>query len=211
MVNSNLKRFDGIRLLLLQKTRIHCGSSHNCNDPKCSVVKSFRASLTRKLLSIFPTSSYSTDCPADFPRLASAQFASIPNTITNSILLKLDVINKCMNNLNDNIEILARKTEQFEKFMADKIESDIQFDERIQALEMNKATIDTNVKQQHRISTRHENMFMKLVLPILDEVMKFTASLNRDNGGRVMDADFRAKMDRMRAQLNNCTQGKNFQ
>ncbi|CAF0962674.1 unnamed protein product [Didymodactylos carnosus] len=113
---------------------IHCGSSHNSNDPKCPVVKSFRASLTRKLLSLPPTSSYSTDCPADFPRLASAQFASIRNTTTNLILLKLDVINKCVNKLNDNIEILARKTEQFEKFMADKIESDIQFDKRIQAL-----------------------------------------------------------------------------
>ena len=75
-------------------------------------------------------------------------------------------------------------------------------------------TNNINVKlvaTQHEIKlTRHENLFMKLIIPTLEEMATFLSNLNVGKHSGTLDADFKVLINRMRAQLNNAKKSKDF-
>ena len=48
------------------------------------------------------------------------------------------------------------------------------------------------------------------MFPLLDEISLFLSNLNIDKYGKTLDADFKAKINRWRAQLNNVRTSKDF-
>ena len=47
-----------------------------------------------------------------------------------------------------------------------------------------------------------------LLLPALDDILKFISVMNKDNNGRPIDADVRSRFDRYRAQVTKAIEGK---
>ena len=47
-----------------------------------------------------------------------------------------------------------------------------------------------------------------LLLPALDDILRFISVMNKDNNGRPIDADVRSRFDRYRAQVTKAIEGK---
>jgi hypothetical protein len=65
-----------------------------------------------------------------------------------------------------------------------------------------------HITQLQIYSTRHENLFKKILLQMLNDLSKFVLSMNRDKHGRVADGDLGVTLERLRAQLNNAPRSK---
>lgn len=201
---------------------IHCGGDHFSNALKCPVVKNYRADLTKKLLGMktsatYPPTSqssinftnYNYD-PANFPPLPSAPRWSINSDNTNPMIMKFEELFTGMSKLNIALEKIVRKNDQLEQFLVDTSDKIDALSTKVNDLNTFNKNIE-KVLSQHEVKlTRHDNLFSKLVLPMLDEISSFMASLNVGKHGSTLDADFKVKLSRMRAQLNNASQGKPF-
>ncbi|CAF3998184.1 unnamed protein product [Rotaria sordida] len=152
----------------------------------------------------------------DFPSLPSAQKSTIQGYKTNNhsnnnngaILSKLNEMNQNMSKVNVILEKSSSTNAKFEQFMANVIEQDKKVEMNIQDLQKNGQTMMSHITQLQVYSTRHENLFKKVFLPIIDDLSKFMLSMNRDKHDRVVDADFGVTLERLRTQLNNALEGK---
>ncbi|CAF1302706.1 unnamed protein product [Rotaria sordida] len=133
----------------------------------------------------------------DFPSLPSAQKSTIQGYKTN-------------NHINVILEKLSSTNAKFEQFMANVIEQDKKVEMNIQDLQKNGQTMMSHITQLQVYSIRHENLFKKVFLPIIDDLSKFVLSMNQDKHDRVVDADFGVTLERLRTQLNNALEGKDF-
>ncbi|CAF1291804.1 unnamed protein product [Adineta steineri] len=212
----------------------HCNGNHMSNDTKCPSVKQFRASLTKYLLApamlANPQLNNGTLSTANFPPLNPSQSSSTykqhdpthlttlsnpyhwsNNTATsNSLANKIDDLINSMNQVNRVLEKMVNKNDQFEQFMNDKKINDELVSNKIDELIKN----DNNIRlitAQHEIKiTRHENIFMKLVIPVLEEISSFLSNINVGKKGDTLDADFNSTIKRIRAQLNNAKTSKEY-
>jgi hypothetical protein len=129
---------------------------------------------------------------------------------TSSIVNKIDDLINSMNQVNVMLEKIVNKNDQFEQFMKDKTINDEIVTNKIDDLIKNENNIKL-ITAQHEIKiTRHENLFMKLIFPILDEISTFLSNNNVSKHGGTLDADFKVTINRMRAQLNNAKKSKDF-
>ncbi|CAF1018135.1 unnamed protein product [Rotaria sordida] len=134
----------------------------------------------------------------DFQSLPSAQKSTIQGYKTNNhsnnnngaILSKLNEMNQNMSKVNVILEKSSSTNAKFEQFMANVIEQDKKVEMNIQDLQKNGQTMMSHITQLQVYSTRHENLFKKVFLPIIDDLLKFMLSMNRDKHDRVVDADF---------------------
>jgi hypothetical protein len=103
---------------------IHCQQNHKSNSLKCPVVKTFRAELTKKLLSLnnhsTPTTSNSNITPfihntTDFPFLPAQQATTV-----SPMMMKLDDLIIKMSEVKDHLANLTLKHDKFEQFMLEK-------------------------------------------------------------------------------------------
>ena len=60
-------------------------------------------------------------------------------------------------------------------------------------------------------STKEQDvMCQKLLFPMLNDILKFSDTINMDKNGRTLDADMRSRFERYRAQVSNAMQGKPY-
>ncbi|CAF4269397.1 unnamed protein product, partial [Rotaria sp. Silwood2] len=208
-------------LILLVNKCVHCNGDHVSNSLKCPIVKSFRAELTKKLLSSNRMSSsygltntninntYSYDTTA-FPVLPRPQQPSPYAFINNTMMNKIDELISSVRKVYDTLEQFSKKNDEFELFMNNKIKNDEILSTKIDHLIDNDEEFKKNITQHEIKITRHENIFIKLILPMLDEISKYLSVINTDKKGGTLDADFQAIINRMRVQLENVTQNKKF-
>ncbi|CAF3251974.1 unnamed protein product [Rotaria sp. Silwood2] len=119
-------------------------------------------------------------------------------------------MNQNMSKVNVILEKLSSTNAKIEQFMINMIEQDKKVERNIQDLQRNGQTMMAHITQLQVYSIRHENLFQKVLLPIIDDLSKFVLSMNRDKHGRVADADFGVTLEQLRAQLNNALEGKDF-
>ncbi|CAF4414542.1 unnamed protein product [Rotaria sp. Silwood2] len=178
---------------------IHCGGEHLSNVASCPVVKQFRAALTKKLLITNYNSTPTLNCfkydPAQFPQLSSSRNSSITGS-HHKILSKLDKLVINMKKVNNNISKITICEEKFEKFMHDKI---IQQD--INVLKRNDKTLEAHQVQQELKLKRHENILVKLLVPMLDEMSKVILTLNHDQHGRPFEPGLKTNFEIIRTKL----------
>ncbi|CAF2935766.1 unnamed protein product [Rotaria sp. Silwood2] len=203
---------------------IHCNGNHQSNDMKCPVVKEFRANLTSRLLSIppYPNNKNNNNIhfrlnQADFPILPDAQRSTIygyksnTHVINNDILFsKFDELNLNIHKTNESLMKLSSSNDKFEKFMTNMIERSKKVEKNVEDLQTTGLTMRTDVTQLQVYSNRHENLFTKVLLPMMNDLASFVLSMNREKYGKLIDADFGVKLERLRAQLNNALEGKTF-
>ena len=194
---------------------IRCGNNHKSNSLKCPVVKSFRAELTRKLLSIdppitphawntTPATNYGNHdyqfISSNFPPLPQPQ---VPPWLTNNNFMasKLDELLEKMSDVNNHLAKLSSNNVTFEQFMNDKKENDALVKDQLNSFNTLSSELGKNVSLQGTIIERHDNILLKLVTPMLEDLFGLFNSLNLDKNGRILDADLKCKFERYRVQL----------
>ncbi|CAF1434935.1 unnamed protein product [Rotaria sordida] len=200
---------------------VHCNGDHVSNSFKCPIVKNFRAELTKKLLfsnrmslsygstNTNINNTYNYDATA-FPVLPRPQQPSPYSITNNSMINKIDELISSVRKVNDTLEKFSKKNDEFELFMNNKIKNDEILSTKIDHLIENDVEFKKNIIQHEIKITRHENIFIKLILPMMDEISKYLSIINIDKKGGTLDADFQVTINRMRVQLENVTQNKNF-
>jgi len=129
---------------------------------------------------------------------------------TSSIVNKIDDLINSMNQVNGMLAKIVNKNDLFEQFMKEKTINDEMISNKIDDLIKNENNINVNIAQHEVKLTRHENLFIKIVFPILDEISTFLSNLNVGKQGGTLDADFKVTINRMRVQLNKVIKSKDF-
>ncbi|CAF3706752.1 unnamed protein product [Rotaria sordida] len=175
---------------------LHCGGDHHSNDMKCKVVKQYRADLTKILLS-YSNKSFNNNMfnnmftsTSEFPPLLRPTKSTINGYKMlageqNGIMTKLDQILNSINNINDTVGDLVKRTEQIEDWINAKQKFDLKINNGIRSL-------------QHEIS-RHDgvlfnqtNVIEKLILRAMDDIMAMLSVMNVKEG-RVLNVDFESR------------------
>ncbi|CAF4513712.1 unnamed protein product [Rotaria socialis] len=171
---------------------IHCQQNHKSNALKCPVVKSYRAELTKKILDINSGSlpkpmpknnifkyNYTYDA-SNFPPLPHAQSNFNSN---NPMMIKLDDLIEKMTEVKEHLATLAINNEKFEQFIQDKNQHDDLTKQQIDSLLNNDNAIKKDLVQHSLLIERHENMFIKLLIPMFEDLFTLIAGQNQDKRG----------------------------
>ncbi|CAF4053491.1 unnamed protein product, partial [Rotaria sordida] len=191
---------------------IHCGQNHKSNSFRCQVVKSFRSELTRKILSSNSSSTYSTTntlnnmsysnfkyLSSDFPPMPMPQF--LPTNPNNTMLTKLDDLLGKITEVNNHLSNLELNYNNFEQFMVEKKENDLLIKENLNLLSEQSVEFKKDLVQQSLLIERHENLFMKLIVPMFEDLFGVIASQNQDKKGNILDPDLKLKLERYLIQM----------
>ena len=204
---------------------IHCSLNHKSNSLKCSVVKSFRADLTRKLLhhSIYPHNNSHVNPTiessntitnnsknliydiSNFPTLRA------PHSSTNNQMMeKLDNLVIKLSEVKDHLAALSSKNEKFEQFIIEKNQSDQSIQNNISYLSQTSLDLKKEVNHYCLLTDRHDKLFLKLLFPMFDELFNVITNQNKDKNGNSLDADLKQKLERYRILMRKSTDGKHF-
>ncbi|CAF0830444.1 unnamed protein product [Rotaria sordida] len=199
---------------------VHCQQNHKSNSLKSPVGKSFRIELTKKLLNLnnHPTtssSSYNNNNNnnirkyiydiSNFPPLPTAQVLT-----NNPMMIKLDDLMTKMSEIKDQISNAALKHEKFEQFILEKNQNDKRIEEHLDTVTKNTVALKKDVVQHSLLVERHENLFMKVLLPIFEDLFTVICTQNQDKKGNPLDADLKYKLERYRVQMKKASEGKLF-
>lgn len=197
---------------------IHCGQNHKSNSLKCQVVKSFRSELTRKLLSSNNRSTSSSTnnlnnmgnsnfsyISSNFPPMPAPQFLT-----NNPMMVKLDDLLEKMSEVNVHLSSLKLKHDKFEQFMMEKNESDSLIKENLNLLSKQSVELKKDVVHHSLLIQQHENMFIKLIIPMFEDLFSLIAMQNHDRKGNPLDADLKLKLERYLIQMKKAKEGKQF-
>ncbi|CAF4352427.1 unnamed protein product [Didymodactylos carnosus] len=100
----------------------------------------------------------------------------------NVILTKLNELNLNIIKLNDKLENAASKSEKFEQFMIDQSNFAIGTEKQITLLSNGIREINVNTKQLDVLYRCHENCLFKVIVPVLNDIIKFMTEQNQKNG-----------------------------
>ncbi|CAF4404927.1 unnamed protein product, partial [Rotaria sp. Silwood2] len=148
------------------------------------------AELTRKLLNInnHPTSSTTAHNnnnnnnknyvfnSLNFPPLPPPQ----ATTLNNSMLSKIDDLITKITEVKEHMINLSFKQDKFEPFMLEKAEHNACVKQQLEVLENHNHDLKTDTTQHHLLIQRHENIFMKLLIPMFEDLFTIIAAQNQD-------------------------------
>lgn len=198
---------------------IHCGQNHKSNSFKCQVVKSFRSELACKLLS----SNYSTvtatnnainsnrsnflQLSSDFPPLPLPHYSS--SNLNNSMVNKLDNLLGKITELKNHLVNLESKYNKFEQFMIEKKEYNSSIKENLNLLSKHSVDFKKDLVHHSLLIDRYENLFVKLIIPMFEDLFGLISAQNQDKKGNTLDADLKVKLKRYLIQVKQEKYGKN--
>ncbi|CAF0913260.1 unnamed protein product [Rotaria sordida] len=212
---------DDLKLHICSKIEkcVHCGQNHKSNSLRCHVVKSFKSELTRKLLSSNNRSSSSSTntlnnmnnsnfkyLSSDFPPMPMPQF--LPTNPNNTMLTKLDDLLGKITEVNNHLSNLELKYNRFEQFMTEKKENDLLVKENLNLLSEQSVEFQKDLVHHSLLIERHENLFMKLIIPMFEDLFGLIASQNQDKKGNILDPDLKLKLERYLIQMKKIKEGK---
>ncbi|CAM4823026.1 unnamed protein product [Rotaria magnacalcarata] len=200
----------------------HCNGDHTSNSMKCPVVKDFRAELTRKILSnnnnrapFSPTTNNKINHqynPSDFPPITS----SWPQ-VDNPMMSKLNDVINGLAQVNVTLGKLCETNRKFEQFIVDKNVHDMMIIKEIEHLkildkkfENDLILLNTKTITQDNLTKRNDDILKQLLLPVLEDILKFIIVMNKDNSGRPLDADVKSRFELYRTQVAKTSESKIF-
>ena len=198
---------------------IHCNQNHKSTSLKCPVVKSFRAELTRKILHLnkqpVPVAAILSNNfdfnSTNFPHLPHAfSTTSTVNNFNNSMMVKLDDLIGKLSEVKEHLVKLEVKHDKVEKFIVEKNKNDELVKENFNTLSNMHLNLKKDVVQLNIFVNRHENMFIKLLIPMFEDLFTVIASQNKDKNGNTLDADLKCKLNRYLIQMKKASEGKQF-
>lgn len=193
---------------------LHCNQNHKSNSLKCPIIKNFRAELTRKVLHLNKEpAAISTNQPVSFlfnpshfpPPPVSFSSSSLNNTIMN----KLDSLISKLSDVQSQLSSLETKHDKFEQFIMTKNRSDKLLQDSVDKISSEHNTLKNTVSQINSSIDYHENIFLKLIFPLFDDICTFI-SKNKSPKNKLFDADMKCKIERYRLLINQAIEGKNL-
>lgn len=193
----------------------HCGGKHLSNSMKCPIIKTFRAELTKKILNINNGQSTSSGPsnnndnnnyyynPRDHPPLPAPQMA-----LNMPVITKLDELMNKLSIMNDQLTIIASKYDKVDKFMSEQTQYNERIDQHVNLILMQEQELKKDAVQCKLVFERHDNILMKLLLPMFEDLFTLTASLNQDKRGNILDADLKVRLERYLIQVKKTKEGK---
>ncbi|CAF3376468.1 unnamed protein product [Rotaria socialis] len=212
---------DDLKLHVCSKIEkcIHCGQNHKSNSLKCQVVKSFRSELTRKLLSSINCSTSSTTnninnmsnsgfkyFSSEFPSMPTPQY--LPTNHNNTMLTKLDDLLGKITEVNNHLSNLESKYNKFEQFKTEKQESDLIVKENLNLFSKQSIEFKKDLVHHSLLIERHDNLFIKLIIPMFEDLFGLIASQNQDKKGNILDIDLKLKLERYLIQMKKAKESK---
>ncbi|CAF4029044.1 unnamed protein product, partial [Adineta steineri] len=206
----------------------HCQSNHKSSSLKCPVVKAYRTELTRKLLHLnnppaatvdinnimqnyMYKSSNFTPPPVSYASALNSTINSTINPMINPMMKKLDELMNTMSDMKNQLASFEVKQNTIEQFIIAKQEGDDLIKQNLDALAKNQFDMKKEVTHYGLSIDRHENLFMKLSIPIFQDVFTFISSLNQDKKGNTLDTVLKSKIERYLMQMKNVQVGKKLE
>ncbi|CAF2146604.1 unnamed protein product [Rotaria magnacalcarata] len=194
---------------------VHCGRNHKSSSLKCPVVKSFRAELTRKILQIDNQSSPDSRLLNKNVIFNSTNFPPPPapkssTLLLNPMMVKLDELINKLPKVKDRLDKFEAKHDKFEQFIFDKNRNDETIIQNMNDMSNNYMILKKDVVQQNLFIERHENLFCKLLIPMLEDVFTFISAKNQNQKGNPLDAHLKCRINRYFIQMKKATEGKPF-
>ncbi|CAF3474867.1 unnamed protein product [Rotaria socialis] len=194
---------------------VHCEQNRKCSSLKCQVVKSFRAELTRKIFQVNNRSSSDSRLLNKNVIFNSTNFPPLPvpkssTLLLNPMMVKLDELINKLSEVKDRLDNFEAKHDKFEQFIFDKNRYDETVIKNMNDVYNNYMILKKDVVQQNLFIERHENLFFKLLIPMLEDVLTFISSQNQNQKGNPLDADFKCRINRYFIQIKKATEGKPF-
>ncbi|CAF1456150.1 unnamed protein product [Rotaria magnacalcarata] len=192
---------------------VHCGRNHKSSSLKCPVVKSFRAELTRKILQIDNQSSPDSRLLNKNVIFNSTNFPPPPapkssTLLLNPMMVKLDELINKLSKVKDRLDKFEAKHDKFEQFISDKNRNDETIIQNMNDMSNNYMILKKDVVQQNLFIERHENLFCKLLIPMLEDVFTFISAKNQNQKGNPLDADLKCRINRYFIQMKKATEAK---
>ncbi|CAF4733978.1 unnamed protein product [Rotaria socialis] len=193
---------------------VHCEQNRKCSSLKCQVVKSFRAELTRKIFQVNNRSSSDSRLLNKNVIFNSTNFPPLPvpkssTLLLNPMMVKLDELINKLSEVKDRLDNFEAKHDKFEQFIFDKNRYDETVIKNMNDVYNNYMILKKDVVQQNLFIERHENLFFKLLIPMLEDVLTFISSQNQNQKGNPLDADFKCRINRYFIQIKKATEGEN--
>ncbi|CAF1343835.1 unnamed protein product [Rotaria sp. Silwood1] len=195
---------------------IHCGQNHKSSSLKCSVVKSYRIELTRKILQSNNHSPPDTNLmnknknvifnSTNFPHPPPPKSSTLS---VNPMMIKLDELINKLSEVKNHLANLEAKHDKFEQFIIKKNNDEI-VSNKINDLSNNQMNLKKNIVQHSAYIDRHKNLFCKLLIPMFEDLFSLIALQNLDKRGNPLDADLKCKLNRYLVQMKKETEGKQF-
>jgi hypothetical protein len=134
-----------------------------------------------------------------------------PQFLTNNpMMVKLDDLLEKMSEVNVHLSSLELKHDKFEQFMMEKNESDSLIKENFNLLSNQSVELKKDVVHHSLLIQQHENMFIKLIIPMFEDLFRLIAMQNHDRKGNPLDADLKIKLERYLIQMKKAKEGKQF-
>jgi hypothetical protein len=177
-------------------------------------VKSFRAELTKKLLNLNkhtdPTASNNNITPFTYKTSDFPSFPAHQTTTISPMMMKLDDLIIKMSEVKDHLANLTLKHDKFEQFMLEKNQNDERVKENLEVLYKCAHDVKKDVVHHSLLIERHENIFMKLLFAMFEDLFNVIAAQNQDKKGNPLDADLKLKLERYLIQMKKAREGKHY-
>ena len=184
---------------------IHCNGDHMSNSTKCPIIKDYRSALTRKLLA---TSSAQRSVQQEgFARVFDTDhFPLLPQPQANTtaantnLMTKIDEILSTMKVINESLDRITSKQNDFEQFMRAKNDQDALMAKKVELL-------TEKFSETEEMTIDNGNMITKLILPTIELLSKFLYHKNMTANG-VDDADFKSQIQTKRTLIEKILSGR---
>ncbi|CAF1246698.1 unnamed protein product [Rotaria sordida] len=144
---------------------------------------------------------------SNFPPMPMPQF--LPTNSNNTMLTKLDDLLGKITEVNNHLSNLELKYNHFEQFMIEKKESDLLVKENLNLLSKQSVEFKKDLVRHSVLIERHKNLFMKLIVPMFEDLFGLIASQNQDKKGNILDPDLKLKLERYLIQMKKIKEGEN--
>ncbi|CAF1525321.1 unnamed protein product [Adineta steineri] len=204
---------------------IHCQLNHKSSSLKCTVVKAYRAELTRKLLHMNNPRAATVDTnnimknyvykssnfippPVSYASAINSTINSTINPMINPMMKKLDELMNTMSEMKNQLASFEAKQNTIEQFIIAKQEGDNLIKQNLDELSKHQFDLKKEVTHHGLFIDRHENLFMNLSIPFFQDIFTFISSLNKDKKGNTLDTDLKGKIEHYLMQMKNVQEGK---
>ncbi|CAF4242444.1 unnamed protein product, partial [Rotaria sordida] len=134
----------------------------------------------------------------------------LPTHPNNTMLTKLDDLLGKITKVNNHLSSLELKYNNFEQFMNEKKENDLLIKQNLNLLSKQSVGLKKDLVQHNLLIERHEKFFMKLIVPIFEDLFGLIASQNQDKKGNILDPDLKLKLERYLTQMEKAKEGKYY-
>ncbi|CAF3951464.1 unnamed protein product [Rotaria magnacalcarata] len=136
---------------------------------------------------------------SEFPSMPRPQY--LPTNHNNTMLTKLDDLLGKITEVNNHLSNIESKYSKFEQFMTEKQESDLLVKENLNLLSKESVEFKKDLVHHSLLIERHDNLFIKLIIPMFEDLFGLIASQNQDKKGNILDIDLKLKLERYLIQM----------